>query len=187
MGQPCELSIVTQKYLDAFSCILKDMIQGMTKANLVDSISYNFIVQMIPHHRAAIAMSQNLLQYTTCIPLQNIAVRIVEEQTKSIAEMEKILCGCGKQKNSGQDLHRFQKSMNQIRDTMYADMRDACRDNQLNADFMREMIPHHRGAVKMAKNALEYCICPNLTPVLDAIIKSQEKGIRQMEELLKAM
>lgn len=40
------------------------MIQGMTDDELDESISHNFIVQMIPHHKAAIEMSQNLLQYT---------------------------------------------------------------------------------------------------------------------------
>lgn len=187
MKQSCELSNVAKKYLDTFSCILEDMIRGMTSAKLTDSISYNFMVQMIPHHRAAIEMSRNLLQYTTCIPLQDIALGIVEEQTKSIADMEKILCACGRQKNSGQDLCRFQKRMNQIMETMFLHMRDAYGDNQLNADFMREMIPHHRGAVEMSQNTLEYNICPGLIPVLNAIIVSQERGIRQMEKLLRTI
>lgn len=53
------------------------MIQGMTSPELSCSISHNFIVQMIPHHRAAIEMSHNLLCYTTDIALQNIAVNTI--------------------------------------------------------------------------------------------------------------
>lgn len=53
------------------------MIQGMTEAELTGSISDNFIVQMIPHHRAAIEMSGNILKYTTSIPLQEIALGII--------------------------------------------------------------------------------------------------------------
>lgn len=179
-----ELSLVTQRYLKTFHCILKDMIKGMTGAKLTDSISYNFMVQMIPHHRAAIEMCQNLLQYTTCIPLQNIAEGIIAEQTKSIEDMEQILCSCGRQRNSCQDLNRCQNKMNRIMDTMFTAMENACSDNQLNANFMREMIPHHRGAVEMSKNTLQYNICPGLIPILNAIIASQERGICQMEELL---
>lgn len=59
-------------------------IQEMTDAELGDSISNNFIIQMISHHRAAIKMSQNLLPYTTCVPLQEIASNIIESQNKSI-------------------------------------------------------------------------------------------------------
>lgn len=64
-----QLSIVTDKYLTCFNNILDQMIQQMNSAQLSNSISYNFIVQMIPHHKAAIEMSCNLLQYTTLVPL----------------------------------------------------------------------------------------------------------------------
>lgn len=187
MNGTCEISIVTQKYLDKFYCIFDEMVQGMTEARLGDSISHNFMVQMIPHHRAAIEMSENILQYTTCIPLQRIASGIVTEQTKSVADMEKILRSCGQLKNSQQDLCRFQGRMNQIMTIMFHGMKNACSDNRINADFMREMIPHHRGAVEMSKCTLQYHICPELVPILNAIITSQERGIAQMEKLLQAI
>ena len=85
-----QLSIVTDKYLTCFNNILDQMIQQMNSAQLSNSISYNFIVQMIPHHKAAIEMSCKLLQYTTLVPLQEIALNIIEEQTKSIENMEAI-------------------------------------------------------------------------------------------------
>ena len=72
MNSECVLSNVTKEYLDRFYCILDEMIKGMSCAELTDSISHNFIVQMIPHHKAAIDMSLSILKYTTCIPLQNI-------------------------------------------------------------------------------------------------------------------
>ena len=77
------LSNVAKAYLCRFYEILEQMIEDMTGAELTDSLSHNFIVQMIPHHMAAIEMSENLLQYTTCVPLQNIALNIIVEQTKS--------------------------------------------------------------------------------------------------------
>ena len=55
-------SNVTKRYLSRFDEILDEMIQGMTDAPLTDSISHNFIVQMIPHHQAAIQMSENHLR-----------------------------------------------------------------------------------------------------------------------------
>lgn len=86
---PCSqpFSDVTQKYLCRFREILENMMTGMTEAEITDSLSHNFIVQMIPHHRAAIEMSQNLLQYTTLLPLQKIAQEIIKEQTESIQHM----------------------------------------------------------------------------------------------------
>ena len=44
-----EFSNVTKKYLSRFYDILDAMIWEMSNADLTDSISHNFIVQMIPH------------------------------------------------------------------------------------------------------------------------------------------
>lgn len=185
MNKKYRLSNVTKDYLSEFYEILNEMMQGMTDAELTCSISHNFIVQMIPHHRAAIEMSHNILKYTTNIPLQDIATNIIEEQTKSIKDMREIQCLCSEQKNSKQDLYLYQRRVNNIMHTMFYEMETAQATNQINADFIREMIPHHRGAIKMSKNALQYDICPELKPILDAIITSQEKGIMQMQNLLQ--
>lgn len=186
MNRECALSNVTKDYLERFYCILDEMIKGMTEAELTDSISRNFIVQMIPHHKAAIDMSLNLLKYTTCVPLQNIALGIVSAQTESIEDMRKILCTCSELQNSERDVKLYQRRVDMIMKTMFSKMGGACSDNNINADFMREMIPHHEGAIKMSKNALQYDICPGLKPILCAIISSQERGVMQMESLLKS-
>lgn len=187
MNQKCKLSIVTKDYLTEFHCILDDMIQGMTNAPLTDSISNNFITQMIPHHQAAIRMSQNLLKYTTYIPLQEIALQIIAEQTKSIENMRKAECVCGKLVNPQQDLCLYQRKTEQIMKSMFFKMNHACSDNDINGNFMREMIPHHQGAVEMSENTLQYDICPELVPILEAIITSQKRGIRQMQQLLRCI
>lgn len=185
MNDNCQLSIVTNEYLKTFRCILDKMIHGMTEARLTDSISYNFMVQMIPHHRAAIEMSRNLLQYTTDIPLQNIALGIIEEQTKSIADMEKILCSCKKLQNCERNVWQYQQKMDCIMQTMFSEMKNAGSNNNINQNFMREMIPHHEGAIKMSETTLQYDICPELVPILNAIISSQKKGVMEMQTLLR--
>lgn len=182
-----QLSDVTQIYLCRFYKILDEMVEGMTNAELSDSLSHNFIVQMIPHHRAAIEMSENLLQFTTFIPLQRIAQNIVSEQTKSIEDMQNVLAHCSKLSNSEQAQCLYGRRFHQITQTMFSRMRNACSDNNINANFMREMIPHHQGAIKMSKNVLQYPICPELNPILQAIITSQEKGVREMQRLLRCI
>lgn len=181
------LSNVAKDYITVFYCILDEMIHGMTDAELTDSISHNFIVQMIPHHRAAIQMSENILKYTTSVPLQNIAEQIISEQTKSIANMEQAKAICSELTNTEQDICLYQSRFKQITHTMFTDMQNAPATNHINCDFMWQMIPHHRGAVEMSKNVLRFKICPCLKPILYAIIESQERGIAQMQNLLKTM
>lgn len=185
MNNSCRFSNVTKDYLAEFYCILDRMIQNMTDAELTDSISNNFIVQMIPHHQAAIEMSRNILKYTTCISLQEIACNIIESQTKSIENMLSIQEHCRGYVNAEQEVFLYQRRVNQILQTMFYEMENSCVTNRIDCDFMYEMIPHHRGAVSMSENALEYCICPELLPILDSIITSQKQGIAEMQHLLK--
>ena len=91
----------------------------MTEPTLTDSISHNFIVQMIPHHQAAIEMSHNLLQYTTFVPLQNIALHIIESQTKSIEHMKQALDICSELQNTEQELCLYERYFHQITQSMF--------------------------------------------------------------------
>lgn len=181
----CEFSDVTKEYLKRFYCILDEMIEGMTSAGLTNSLSHNFIVQMIPHHRAAIEMSENLLHYTTFIPLQNIAQNIIAEQTKSIQDMQSILQTCSRLCNTTCEIHSYKNNLNEILQRMFNDMGNAPAVNNINVNFMREMIPHHLGAIQMSENTLQYTICPELRPILQAIITSQKQGVCEMEGLLQ--
>lgn len=187
MINPCVYSDVTKRYFSHFSEILDDMIQKMTHIEWTDSISHDFMKQMIPHHRAAIEMSRNVLLYTTFIPVQKIASNIIEEQTKSIESMEAILMTCGACKNTEREQALYQKCFHQITQIMFAGMNRACADNNVNANFMREMIPHHRGAIQMSKNVQRFPICQELKPILTKIITSQQAGIRDMERLLRCV
>lgn len=187
MTHSCRFSNVTKEYLNTFDEILDCMIQDMTGAKLADSISQNFIVQMIPHHEAAIEMSRNLLRFTTSLPLQDIACRIIEEQTQGIEEMRQSLDCCSQLCSTEEQLCAYHAQMEPIFSVMFGKMRSAYSGNDINCNFMREMIPHHRGAVEMASTALRYPICPELKPILQNIIIQQKKGIQQMQGLLRCM
>lgn len=65
----------------------------MTGVCLTDSISGNFIMQMIPHHTAAIEMSANILKYTTDPQL----IRMLPISSALRRKASKI---CGKYRNA---------------------------------------------------------------------------------------
>ncbi len=181
----CGLHTRTKTYLSCYYEILGEMIRGMCGAELTDSISQNFIVQMIPHHRAAIEMSRSVLAYTAFPPLRQIASRIIAEQTRSIQNMEAALCACGMWESTPSDRQDYLERFQEITRTMFARMGTARATNRIDATFMREMIPHHEGAIRMSENALRFPICPELRPILQAIITSQKAGVREMQCLLR--
>lgn len=184
MNNIYKLSADAKAYLSEYYDILEEMITEMTCVFTTESISHNFIVQMIPHHIAAIKMSQNILKYTSLKPLINIADSIITEQTKSVRDMLEAKPSCSRLFNTYDDLSLYEKRFVHITDAMFSEMGNAYADNNISANFMREMIPHHRGAVRMCENALSFTICPELKPIMYAIISSQERGIAEMEALL---
>lgn len=187
MNRQCGLNGDTKEYLNTYYHILDDMIQGMTNVKLSDSISHNFIVQMIPHHMAAIEMSKNILEYTENDTLCKIALDIIREQRISIENMLCIEDKCSELCNSRRNLYCYQNRMEQIMQVMFMEMKCARATNRISCNFMWEMIPHHEGAVKMSMTTLQFQICPELVPILESIIKSQKKGIQQMRQLLRCI
>lgn len=172
-------------YLKTFNCILRTMISRMTEVVPINSVSHNFILQMIPHHHAAIQMSKNVLQYICHEQVRTIALNIISEQTKSIANMEHVLCRCGCYTNSDSSIMEYQTNFLKIATEMYYKMSHAKTGSLIDYNFITEMIPHHEGAISMSLNTLQYDICPELKPILKAIIVSQRKGVKEMENLLK--
>lgn len=172
-----------ESYLKEYRRILDDMIDGMTRAPLTDSISNNFIVQMIPHHRAAIEMSENLLRFTRDETMQSIARNIISEQTQSIANMKAVYATCLTSVNPERSVSAYESRVNSIMCSMFSQMKTAPVGGDINCDFLREMIPHHLGAVRMSETALGFNLCRGLVPILNAIITSQRRGIRRMRSL----
>lgn len=187
MKNTCLLSEDSKNYLCCFYQTLDEMIQAMTTVGLNQSISHNFAAQMVPHCRAAVRMSSNVLRYTENPAIRQTAQRLMEEQTQAIDQMEAVLPACGQLTNAQMDLRLYQRRMDLICREMFVRMGAAPESNRLGAVFARQLLPHCQGAIRMAENALKYDVSTELVPILRGIAAQQRRRAMQLRTLLSRM
>jgi uncharacterized protein (DUF305 family) len=70
-------------------------------------------------------------------------------------------------------------------DAMNADMAQGMMAEDIDVAFVCGMIPHHQGAISMARAELKYGKDPANRRLAEEIIKAQEKEVAQMLDWLK--
>ena len=174
-------------YLYRFNNILQEMACKMLAACPTNSITLDFITCMVPHHRAAIYMCENLLKYTMYEPLKEIANDIIKMQEKGIKEMLEVANTTDYLQSLKSDIFTYQNMYLGITRNMIYKMKSAPICNNIDLNFTNEMIPHHEGAVKMCENLLKYKIDPRLETIAKNIIMEQSEGIKKLEKIKKEL
>ena len=174
-------------YLSRFNEILSQMSDRMLNPSLGNSVTINFIRCMIPHHEAAIYMCENLLRFTNFLPLIEEAKDIIKMQTRGVAQMKEIeqttrYLNCPLRFNQ-----EYLNEYFRITKNMIYRMSNSLRSNNINLDFVSEMIPHHEGAISMCENLLGYNIDPRLRVVAENIIREQSMGVKDLYEIRKML
>ncbi|MDO4283231.1 MAG: DUF305 domain-containing protein [Clostridia bacterium] len=176
-----------REYLEAFDEILCTMKVKMLSNCFANDITTYFIKCMIPHHRAAIYMCENLLQFTDDEALIHISKNIIKTQMMGIKRMQKIYettAGCY---NPREGVNCYVQNYMMITKNMVAKMRNAPRCEDINLNFVNEMIPHHEGAIAMCDNLIKYYIDPRLGEVARSIIEEQSRGVENLKQIHKKL
>ena len=146
-----------------------------------------FIDAMVPHHRMALEMAAAARKRGLKAPvLKRIAAAISATQAGEIAQMRawrKAWYGAGVPQDAMAASMDIGLSMDDM--GMADDAAEIAAAANADAAFARLMVPHHQGAVRMARLALAKATHPALKQLARAIIAGQTKEIRAMAPFVK--
>lgn len=115
------------------------------------------------------------------LSLLALAICVWAIETDTLAANSHHMAAAQSDMEPGPATREYLKAM----DDMHADMMSGIMDPDPDAAFVRGMLPHHRGAVDMARTALKYGKDPELRKLAQEIIEAQEREIKFMQEWLK--
>lgn len=85
--------------------------------------------------------------------------------------------------SSGEQKDQVVEAFEAASDKMHEAM-DVELTGDADVDFVRGMIPHHQGAIDMAKVELQYGKDPQIRQLAEGVIKAQEAEIASMKDWL---
>ena len=162
-----------------------DMNLGVADANY----DLRFIDGMMMHHQGAVVMAKEALEKSQRSEIKQLANNIIEAQNKEIAQMKQWRTAWYPKASQqsvafgGANKSVMPMSVKQ-QDMMSQDLGAA--DDQFDLRFLNAMIPHHEGALVMAKDAISKSTRPEIKQLNQSILTSQQAEITQMKQWRKA-
>ena len=175
------------------SDMLKDYTESMTAMHeeMMKGMAYNdpdtaFAQGMLGHHIGAVDMAQIELKYGTDDEMRKLAQDIIDAQQSEIQQMKAWLADHPDATEPTADTKAMQQAYADGMDAMHGDMMLGIADPVPDMAFARGMLPHHIGAVDMAKVQLKYGKDTKMRKLAQDIIDAQQPEIEQMQNWIAA-
>ena len=150
-----------------------------------------FIDAMLPHHEGAIVMAKVAQQKSTRAEIKQLATDIMAAQTTETTQMQQWRQAWYPQASAmpmayDAKLGKMVPMATEQRQSMMMNRDLGAAGQQFDLQFINAMIPHHEGAVTMAKMALQNSQRPEIQKLAQAIVATQQAEIDQMNQWRKA-
>ncbi len=142
-----------------------------------------FLDTMTAHHEDAVMMSETALQRSQNEELRKFAQKIIDDQKRENEQIKRWReqWFAGRPGAVNMEMPGMMESMKPM-DADHLKKMDAMTGREFDVHFLEMMIPHHEGALKMAKDALAKAERAEIKTLANQIIKEQEAEIKQMTD-----
>ena len=134
-----------------------------------------FVGDMVPHHSSAVDMAKIAQQRGQRPEIKTLADEIIASQSREIDEMNEAKAALEKDDVKAGKLAVPMDMMGMDMDT--GSLKTA---SPFDRAFIDMMIPHHQGAIRMARAELDKGASDELKTLADEIIAAQTKEIKEM-------
>jgi uncharacterized protein (DUF305 family) len=155
---------------------------GTTSSSSGNATDAAFITDMTAHHQGAVEMAEVAQKRAEHPEVRQLADNIISAQKGEMSVMDTI----------GRDMHAMSMhagghmGMSQSQMGLDMDMPMLRRAKPFDRAFIDMMVPHHQGAIAMAKQLLKKGEQPALRKMANDIISAQTDEIAQMRKWRKA-
>ncbi|MBW4663125.1 MAG: DUF305 domain-containing protein [Chroococcus sp. CMT-3BRIN-NPC107] len=150
-----------------------------------------FVDAMMMHHQGAAIMAEDALKNSKRPEIKQLANNILAAQNKEIKQMKQWRTAWYPEASQqpvaygGANKSVMPMSAKQNENMMMSQDLGAA-DDKFDLRFLDAMIPHHEGALVMAKDALSKSTRPEVKQLNQSILTSQQAEIDQMQQWRKA-
>jgi uncharacterized protein (DUF305 family) len=135
---------------------------------------------MTAHHQGAVDMALLAQTHADHPELKTLAKNIVADQRREIDQMREWRTQWFN--NAPPAINMKLPGMTETMSGMDMNRLDQLKANDFDKEFIRQMIPHHEGALVMAKALAEQTTRPELKAFASSVIKEQAAEIAKMKE-----
>ncbi|HMT08077.1 MAG TPA: DUF305 domain-containing protein [Pyrinomonadaceae bacterium] len=139
-----------------------------------------WIDTMIAHHEGAMAMAAPAYKNAKTLEMTRFAEQMQRDQQKEIATMKQ--WRVQRFRNAKPAINMDMPGMSASMKGMDMAKLEAAKGVDFDLEFIRQMVPHHEGALTMSKDAIAKSENDDLKKLAREIIKAQEAEIKQMRE-----
>ena len=150
---------------------------GATSKAPGNGVDRAFVAAMIPHHESAIVMAKIAQRRGESQFVEQLADDIVASQSREIATMRR--------EDAALDRAGIEPGTLGVGEHMMGmddDPRELSSADPFDREFIAMMVPHHEGAIEMAKAELARGADPELKAIARDIVDAQQREIAAMGE-----
>ncbi len=179
------LTLVAALMAPALACCGGDDDDQATRATTAEGA---FLEAMVPHHESAVAMARLAKRRAEHPPLSELGKAIVDAQESEIAQMKEIHQRLFDQPLLANEDAHSQLGLSAEQAGMMHGMKAASMLKEakpFDRAFIDEMVPHHQGAIRMARAVLAKSEDKEIQRLAKRIVSSQSGEIQMMNRWRK--